>query len=245
MFTKKQNKITIFFLILRLTSYSQSSIDSNYIVEYKRIDIRNNSKIQNCILFITKNISYYTFPSVYEGAHNGSTAYTFDIETNSYQKRNLILRPDTLINEIKSNIFTSLKYDLAGNRFCVTENKPTIKWTVLNDKKTILGYECQLAKGDISGSIYFAWFAKNISPAFGPYKIGGLDGLILEVYDSNKKIVHIIAKKIDDSKKSKILNQDCNKKISFEEFKKLMEKQTLESNNYLQKILSNNNVEKN
>ena len=55
--------------------------------------------------------------------------------------------------------------------------------------RTVLGYECQLATCDFAGRHYSAWFAPEIPLPFGPYKFGGLPGLILQIQDDEKQFV--------------------------------------------------------
>jgi GLPGLI family protein len=62
-------------------------------------------------------------------------------------------------------------------------------WTLHDSIKLILGYNCQKATSVFRGRDFVAWFAIDIPINNGPLKFGGLPGLILEVYDSNKEYV--------------------------------------------------------
>lgn len=55
--------------------------------------------------------------------------------------------------------------------------------------RTVLGYECQLATCDFADRHYSAWFAPEIPLPFGPYKFGGLPGLILQIQDDEKQFI--------------------------------------------------------
>jgi len=67
-----------------------------------------------------------------------------------------------------------------------TENIPIQDWTLLDDTETIAGYLCQKAICTFRGRDYIAWFAPDIPINNGPWKFGGLPGLILKVYDTEK-----------------------------------------------------------
>src|SRR5690606_28273007 len=65
---------------------------------------------------------------------------------------------------------------------------PSIKWQLNDEFKDIAGLRCQSATGFWKGRTYTAWFTKEIPVSFGPWKLNGLPGLILEAYDSKKQI---------------------------------------------------------
>ena len=58
--------------------------------------------------------------------------------------------------------------------------------------KTILGYECQKAECEFRGRHWTAWFASEVPVSNGPWKFGGLSGLIMEVYDRGRQYVFTI-----------------------------------------------------
>lgn len=57
-------------------------------------------------------------------------------------------------------------------------------WELGTERKTILGHECQRATCHWRGRDYVAWFAPDIPIRRGPWKFGGLPGLILKIYDT-------------------------------------------------------------
>ncbi len=68
--------------------------------------------------------------------------------------------------------------------FRYSEPYPSINWSIHNEKKIIQQYSCQRATGSFRGRNYEAWFAIDIPIHEGPYKFGGLPGIILEINDS-------------------------------------------------------------
>lgn len=75
--------------------------------------------------------------------------------------------------------------------FSVEEKIPAINWKIANETKEIHGLPCQKATGDFSGRNYEAWFCSQLPYNNGPWKLGGLPGLILEAYDTKKEVVFI------------------------------------------------------
>ena len=62
---------------------------------------------------------------------------------------------------------------------------PALTWNFVPDSSTtILGYDCQEATTEYAGRNYKAWFTIELPLPYGPYKFGGLPGLILRIQDA-------------------------------------------------------------
>ena len=62
-------------------------------------------------------------------------------------------------------------------------------WTMSDSTREVLGYTCQQATANFRGRLWTAWFATDIPVSDGPWKLGGLPGLILEAYDEGQQHV--------------------------------------------------------
>ena len=71
------------------------------------------------------------------------------------------------------------------------ENCPNLKWQLTNETDTILGYICKEATTTFAGRKYIAYYAEDLPIPYGPYKFGGLPGLILEMYDTDEEFYWI------------------------------------------------------
>ena len=70
------------------------------------------------------------------------------------------------------------------------DNLGIIQWKLDKDSmKTIVGVTCYKAIGRFRGRIYTVWYAPSIPINGGPWKLGGLPGLILEAYDMKREVV--------------------------------------------------------
>jgi len=67
-----------------------------------------------------------------------------------------------------------------------SESIPVQNWAISNETLTVAGYSCQKATCRFRGREYTAWFTTDIPINNGPWKFGGLPGLILKVYDKDK-----------------------------------------------------------
>ncbi|QCX02208.1 GLPGLI family protein [Aggregatimonas sangjinii] len=82
--------------------------------------------------------------------------------------------------------------DLFKNRdigyFYVKDSIPKMKWEIHDDTKKIGDFQCSKATTNFRGRDYTAWFSTDIPLPYGPWKLHGLPGLILEAYDTHKEI---------------------------------------------------------
>jgi len=66
------------------------------------------------------------------------------------------------------------------------DNWIDIKWKIHNEIKTIEGLKTQKATGIFRGRNYTVWFTESIPYPYGPLKLSGLPGVILEAEDETK-----------------------------------------------------------
>ncbi len=84
-----------------------------------------------------------------------------------------------------------LKYRLSISAFFVyPDSVPSLEWN-FSDEETdsIMGYDCRKATVEFAGRSYTAWFTPEIPLPFGPYKFGGLPGLILKLEDAERQYI--------------------------------------------------------
>jgi GLPGLI family protein len=76
---------------------------------------------------------------------------------------------------------------LLAEAYIVREQWVDIDWKIEDNKtKKIGNYMATRAKGSFRGRDYTVWFSYDIPVPFGPWKLHGLPGLILEAEDSEK-----------------------------------------------------------
>jgi GLPGLI family protein len=76
-----------------------------------------------------------------------------------------------------------------GSNFQYEDDISDLKWDIRNDTSSILSYSCQRAVTQFRGRTYEAWFTSEIPINNGPWKFGGLPGLILKISDSQQYFV--------------------------------------------------------
>ena len=78
---------------------------------------------------------------------------------------------------------------ISSQGYCYVDSLHTQTWTMGDSTREVLGYTCQQATADFRGRRWTAWFATDIPVSDGPWKLGGLPGLILEAYDEGQQHV--------------------------------------------------------
>jgi GLPGLI family protein len=79
---------------------------------------------------------------------------------------------------------TDVGYMIRPTAYVYDEPMPRFHWELHDEQKEILGHVCQKATTSFRGRDYTAWFAPDIPISNGPWKFGGLPGLIMQVTDS-------------------------------------------------------------
>ncbi|TAE11576.1 MAG: GLPGLI family protein [Bacteroidetes bacterium] len=81
-------------------------------------------------------------------------------------------------NKKKGVLYNNEKY--ISKDFFVKDSLHNFKWELLSDTATILKRKCLSAKTTFRGREYKVFYAPEIPVSDGPWKLGGLPGLILE-----------------------------------------------------------------
>jgi GLPGLI family protein len=88
-------------------------------------------------------------------------------------------------NRTKDSLWWSQRFK--GNIY-IAEKRPVIDWKLENETKKIGSFTAHKATGYFRGRNYTAWYILEIPVPYGPWKLQGLPGLILEAYDERKEM---------------------------------------------------------
>ncbi|GHV35019.1 hypothetical protein FACS1894178_3720 [Bacteroidia bacterium] len=124
---------------------------------------------------------------------------------------NFTIAVDTSQNVIYINRNTGELLDYTRKRKSVLIDTITnIKWQLIDDSvKTIADYTCYLAQGYFRGCVYSVWYTPDIPSSFGPWKLNGCPGLILEATRDDKVLSFYATKIVSENK---IITTDFNNK---------------------------------
>lgn len=68
--------------------------------------------------------------------------------------------------------------------FAYEEPVPDLNWQITGEDRMINGYKCYRASTRYNGRDWAVWFTPDIPVGCGPWKLGGLPGLIMEAQDA-------------------------------------------------------------
>lgn len=179
-----RNSILAFFALLPLHALSQDTLGSPpeevALIRYHsrfNMDFERGEAFREFQSFLYSNgrsSDFYMLPV------KGQSASHSDIE--------VLAEPDTVFRVVKEHDEGFLFFSDIGLDGRVRHYRDTLhpmEWKLLPESRSIDGIECQKAVTFFKGRSYTAWFAPSIPLGNGPWKLGGLPGLIVEAYEEN------------------------------------------------------------
>lgn len=151
--------------------------------------VLDKAETHNYILEIGRNASMYTNHDSFRRDSIVKVDYKQGITWNQYVE---------LLNKYPGKSYPIVTKYLSENRLHVREHifmdsyyyeepMPTIEWQLNNESKVVCDYNCLKATASFRGRQWTAWYAEDILIDNGPWKFGGLPGLILRVEDDTKE----------------------------------------------------------
>ena len=104
-------------------------------------------------------------------------------KSTSYPEKDLVIRRYDMQQTWSMQFF-----DLA--HWIIHENLEKPAWNITNETDSILGFTCIKAETSFRGRKWIAFFTPEIPIQEGPWKLCGLPGLILKVYDSKNHYIY-------------------------------------------------------
>ncbi|MDR6404895.1 MULTISPECIES: GLPGLI family protein [Chryseobacterium] len=104
------------------------------------------------------------------------------IEINRDQMESLRSKINYTVEKDKKNQKTFFKDRIGRDNYSYEEDRP-INWKISFETMKIGEYKVQKAETDFGGRKWTAWFTTDLPYQDGPYKFGGLPGLIVKVED--------------------------------------------------------------
>ena len=231
-------KTTILSLVLFAFapySWSQTSGIVSY-EEKMQIQIQmdnGNSQMMDAMpkVHTLKKVLYFTNDaSLYETDKSGKVEQKMDQQEEGGPRIVIDMQvpDDKIYSDLKSNKRIELR-DFMSRKFLIESDLNKSTWKFTGNQKKILGYPCQEAILQDTSKKVSVWFTPAIPVSTGPVGYGNLPGLILEASIDGGN-VSIIANQVDlkTPDKDLLVKPKGGKKVTREEFNKIVEEKTKE-----------------
>ena len=189
-------KKLIFTLIIILTAYlckSQEIAKAAFLYTYKhQIDTARKDyyTIEKMVLLqgektsIYKSYDAYISDSTMQAVINQSQN---EINISGLKISTKPLIRDMVLKNSEANKLLHIRFLL--EYYYWDEPLHKSDWQIQSDTATLKGLKCQKAICNYKGRSYTAWFSNEIVSNNGPWKFGGLPGLILKLSDTKNEII--------------------------------------------------------
>lgn len=221
----KKTKYYLISLFLLIWSISFCQSKKNLIIEYDFKLLLNDINNFDAKLYQNDSICIfkYTNNNIVNKLSEVNGNYKFSVKESTeniiYSDRHRVINIEVVkgLNDI--------------NFYQIIDSIKSLKWEILNETKLIQKHETIKATTNFKGREYIAWFTTEIPSYFGPLKLHGLPGLILELSDSKNEVI-LIAKKISYDYETIFIPELTYKTITRKEYNK-------EIKNEIEKITQN------
>ena len=227
---------SLIIVLFTLFAYSQEKKNATLKIIYSQTLSYENlpSFTQNAFLTINDKSSLYEIDALNEANFIDEQDFGDGKDGNSQ----ILIRGRATKNPIFFKTLEDKKiynYESVFNKlFIVKDSYDAFNWTIKDDYKIILGYNCQKAMLNYRGRNYTAYFTTEIPFNAGPWKFSGLPGTILEIKEENN-VFNIVANKVVISNTyTQIVNPFVEKEtITWDDFLEKYRKKYYELKSYV------------
>lgn len=219
---KKNLFIKLTFLFVVVTS--NASAQFNYTITYEYLD-KDGISLESKLIIKGNE-------SVFKILDNRSSG-KIDSEDGSPSYYVINDELSTFIYADDEYSYVRIPYPETRKGTAYSIKKEPLNWKLTGNAKKIGDYNCQEATLELKGRIYNVWFTPHIPITFGPLKLDGLPGLIVQVKEKSSycSLNLIDVKRKMDNELFQDSKSFFNKEqvITFKDYEKFMKKFIIES----------------
>lgn len=172
------------FTLFTLYSYSQNkcgNVNYEYILPAERLIIKEST------LFFNDSVSKFVFDKM-DNTQNSESKVNSDGNSINLNFSSTDEQGSSVFRNFNSEkiLIRKSKTDKLFESYLYEDTWLKIDWKIQEDTITIVNFKCNKAIGNFRGRTYIAWFTEEIPLPFGPWKLFGLPGLILQAEDTEK-----------------------------------------------------------
>ncbi|WP_316831076.1 GLPGLI family protein [Pedobacter aquatilis] len=179
-------KLVLNFIMLSL--FTSSSAQTEGILNYKlTTNVGFGLYETNKVIYFKdrRSMEYFVPKKVSESTEKVSETEYKEVSIIKSNKRAFIFKDIGKRKLILSD-------NIISKVFLISDTLNNFKWKVTSEHQKILNFNCTKALVNFRGRTYTAWFSDKIPLPLGPWKFGGLPGLIIRVSDNENKFVYEI-----------------------------------------------------
>ncbi|WP_420572521.1 GLPGLI family protein [Kordia sp.] len=186
------------FLMLAFVflSYANSQNNRTGIIYYDHIDNHYSESYNAYLVFNEYKSHFVTSKDSLGVSVNGKTVINQHndedlVEVSEYDDVSKTRRHglEVYLNKATDSMFFTNAFTLTSSLLYGKEKRPNIKWELKEDTKKIGKFTCKKAVTKFRGRTYICWYTEEIPLSYGPWKLQGLPGMILEAKSTDEYFV--------------------------------------------------------
>jgi GLPGLI family protein len=166
-------------LVITVAGQSNSMFDIEYQVRFNdAFDRGRKDRMHMGHLLINENLTRFYMTAIEKYSAANEFDHGFEPDTNvlvyTNQSRGYML---------------AREYGIDGKPFFLSDSLYPMQWRITDETRLIDTLQCTMATCRFRGRNYIAWFCADIPLPYGPWKMGGLPGLIIELMDDQDNML--------------------------------------------------------
>lgn len=221
--------LSVFLIFAPLSSQAQGST-SGIVIYHQKINLSYLVNQHDTLRF-NRTTSIFQWNTANFPSNTGKQEIEKNFPDAQEGEKSITMQPEiyygTQVNVLdteKDNLFSLMGMRYINKLLYLKEKTPQINWSIKDSTKNIGNYNVQKATATFRGRDYTAWFTPEIPVPYGPWKLHGLPGLILQAYDRSGSIYFsAINITLNNNKSiSSLPLNDMVEKVTFAEYKDIL-----------------------
>jgi len=166
-------------LVITVAGQSNSMFDIEYQVRFNdAFDRGRKDRMHMGHLLINENLTRFYMTAIEKYSAANEFDHGFEPDTNVLVYTNQ-----------SSGYMLAREYGIDGKPFFLSDSLYPMQWRITDETRLIDTLQCTMATCRFRGRNYIAWFCADIPLPYGPWKMGGLPGLIIELMDDQDNML--------------------------------------------------------
>ncbi len=166
-------------LVLALNGQSGTNLEILYQVRFNdAFDRGRKDRLHTGTLIINQHLSRFYMVAEEKYSPSGEYDHGFEPDTNIQ-----------VYTDHSKTYMVAREYGFDGKPFYLKDSLYPMHWNITDEGRQIDSLNCIRATCRFRGRNYEAWFSPDIPVSYGPWKMGGLPGLIIDLRDEQENML--------------------------------------------------------